>query len=45
MRNAGPTVWEIGPAGWVIMRQVLDALPGSPPNDPDVFAPTNWNWN
>ncbi len=45
MRNAGPTVWEIGPAGWVIMRQVLDALPGSPPNDPDVLAPTNWNWN
>ncbi|GAB4573006.1 MAG: hypothetical protein Kow0077_14050 [Anaerolineae bacterium] len=44
MRDAGPTVWEIGPADWVIVSQVLGALPGASPNTPSVFAPTNWDW-
>lgn len=44
MRDAGPTVWEIGPADWVIVRNVLNGLPGASPNTPTVFAPTNWDW-
>ncbi len=44
MRDAGPTVWEIGPADWVVVNNVLGALPGASPNTPSVFAPTNWDW-
>lgn len=44
MRDAGPTVWEIGPADWVIVNNVLSGLPGASPNPPSVFAPTNWDW-
>lgn len=44
MRDAGPTVWEFGPADWVIVRNVLNGLPGATVNAPSVFAPTNWDW-
>lgn len=44
MRDAGPTVWEIGPADWVIVSGVLNALPGVTANTPTVFAPNNWDW-
>ena len=44
MRNAGPTVWEFGPASWVLVDGVLGGLPGASVNDPDVFAPDNWDW-
>jgi hypothetical protein len=45
MRDAGPPVWELGPAGWARVRIVLDALPSPAPTAPDVFAPTDWIWN
>jgi hypothetical protein len=45
MRSGGATVWEYGPADWVIVEQVLIDLIGSPSvNPPTVFAPDNWNW-
>jgi len=36
------TVWEYGPADWVIVRDVLEALPNAVVYEPDVFAPTPW---
>lgn len=44
MRDAGPTVWEYGPATWNVVRRVLTALPGASVTEPTVFAPTNWDW-
>jgi hypothetical protein len=44
MSGGGPTVLELGRADWVIVRQVLDALPSVTVNDPSVFAPTAWDW-
>jgi hypothetical protein len=44
MRDAGPPSWEYGPGGWVVVRNVLNGLPGVTANNPSVFAPTDWNW-
>jgi hypothetical protein len=44
MSAAGPPVHELGPAEWVIVRNVLAGLPGASVNDPTVFAPSGWDW-
>lgn len=44
MSSGGATVWEYGPADWVINEGVLSALGGASVNDPSVFAPTDWDW-
>jgi len=45
MRSGGATVWEYGPADWVIVEPVLVDLVGTPSvNAPTVFAPDNWDW-
>lgn len=44
MSADGATVWEYGPADWVIARNVLSALPGGSINTPAVFAPDPWDW-
>lgn len=44
MSGGGPPVLEVGQADWVIIRQVLDALPSVAVNDPAVFAPNAWDW-
>jgi len=44
MSTGGNTVWEYGPADWVIVRDVLSALGLGVPNAPTVFAPANWDW-
>jgi hypothetical protein len=36
------TVWEYGPADWVVVRDVLEALPNAVVYEPDVFAPDPW---
>lgn len=44
MSAVGSVVVEYGPADWIIMRNVLDGLPGYTPREPDVFAPDPWDW-
>jgi len=44
MSAAGPPVHEVGRADWVVVRGVLDNLPGVRVNDPSVFAPNTWDW-
>lgn len=44
MSDGGPPVLEVGQADWVLMRNVLGALPGVSVNDPTVFAPNAWDW-
>lgn len=43
MASGGNTVWEYGPADWVVVRDVLTGLGGVGVNEPTVFAPTNWD--
>jgi hypothetical protein len=44
MSAGGPPVLETGHADWVLIRNVLNALPGVTVNTPSVFAPAAWNW-
>lgn len=44
MSAGGPPTWEWGRADWVIVRQVLSALPGASVTDPGTFAPADWTW-
>lgn len=44
MRNSGSTVWEYGPADWVVVENVLNGLAGLSVQTPEVFAPDNWDW-
>jgi hypothetical protein len=47
MVNVGATVWEFGPADWVVMDAAYQGLPGgcgaSCTGDPSVVAPANWD--
>jgi hypothetical protein len=46
MISAGNTVWEFGPADWVIMDNAYQALStcgASCTGDPNVIAPDNWD--
>ena len=46
MIAAGNTVWEFGPADWVVMDnayQALSSCGASCTGDPNVIAPDNWN--
>ena len=44
MSAGGPPVLEVGQADWVVMRSVLNSLPGISANNPSVFAPNPWDW-
>jgi len=44
MSSDDDTVWEYGPADWVIARGVLTALPHVSVGEPSVFAPDAWVW-
>ncbi len=47
MNDGGNTVWEFGPADWVVMDAAYQSLPGSCgpacTGNPSVVAPANWN--
>jgi hypothetical protein len=44
MSRGGATVWEYGPADWVIVGDVLGGLGLGAPAEPEVFAPDAWDW-
>ncbi len=44
MLSGGDTVWEFGPADWVIMRDAYLSFPGaSSAGTPSIYAPNNWD--
>ncbi|WP_166425605.1 hypothetical protein [Paraglaciecola sp. 20A4] len=44
MLSGGDTVWEFGPADWVIMEAAYLSLPGATSAvTPLIFAPSNWD--